>query len=92
MVFSLLKVVLLALTVVIAAATFAQSSGGDFSILKSTLDSGGGAASGGEFSLTGTTGQSDASPQMSVGGDFSMSGGFWATVSDLIFKDGFEDH
>jgi len=89
--FSLPKSALTALAVAISTAILAQSSGGDFEILKSTIDSGGDASAGGEFTLTATIGQSDASPQNAAGGEFTLSGGFWATVSDLIFKDGFED-
>ena len=80
------------LTILITAIAFAQSSGGEFTIVKSTMDNGGGKSSGGEFSLTGTIGQPDANPQISTGGGFALSGGFWAdaTVIDLIFKDSFE--
>ena len=47
----------------------------------------------GEFELTGTTGQPDANPTISVGSDYSLAGGFWAvaTVNDFIFSDGFEN-
>ena len=66
-------------------------SGGDFVINKSTIDNGGGQSLGGDFSLIGTTGQADASTEI-LGGNFSLKGGFWesASISDLIFKDGFE--
>jgi hypothetical protein len=74
-----------------STAALTQSSGGDFDILKSTLDSGGGASAGGEFTLTATIGQPNANPQSAVGGEFSINGGFWAAFSDLLFKDGFED-
>jgi hypothetical protein len=75
-----------------AASVFAQSSGGDFDLVKSTIDSGGGVSSGGTFSLTGTIGQPDANQQVAMGGEFVLAGGFWAnaTVNDLIFKDSFE--
>lgn len=71
---------------------FAQSSGGDFAIAKSTIDSGGGASWGGNFSLTGTIGQPEANRQISTGGGFALAGGFWAnaTTIDLIFKNSFE--
>jgi hypothetical protein len=42
--------------------------------------SGGGASSGGRFSLTGTIGQHDACGTMS-GGHYSLAGGFWGQVS-----------
>ena len=84
---------LVALTILITALSFAQSSGGDFEITKNTIDSGGGTSSGGGFSLTGTIGQHDASRQISTGDGFALAGGFWAnaTVLDAIFKNGFEE-
>ena len=80
------------LTILITAIAFAQSFGGEFAIVKSTIDNGGGKSSGGEFSITGTIGQADANSQISTGGGFALAGGFWAdaTVIDLIFKDSFE--
>jgi len=77
-----------------SAIVFAQSSGGDFETIRSTIDNGGGLSSGGEFSLTGTNGQHDANGQISTGGGFSVAGGFWAnaTVTDDVFKDGFESN
>lgn len=71
----------------------AGPSGGDFEIVNSTMDSGGGISSGGDFVLVGTIGQPDATLVDSTGGAFKMAGGFWAKVReliDLIFEDGFE--
>jgi hypothetical protein len=75
-----------------AAETLAQSSSGDFEITKNTIDNGGGLSSGGEFSLTGTIGQPDASQKVATGGGFTLSGGFWAntTIDEVIFKNSFE--
>jgi hypothetical protein len=84
------KPVLTTLIAVASAATLAQFSGGDFEILENTFV-GGGTSAGGDFSLIGTTGQSDASPANPSGGTFSLSGGFWDTFDNLIFKNGFED-
>ena len=80
------------LSLATAGYAFAQSSGGDFEILSSTIDSGGGFSAGGEFSLTGTMGQPDAGRQKSTGGDFALAGGFWANlhINNQIFSDGFE--
>ena len=75
---------------VLSGLAFAQQSGGDFEITSSTIDNGGGTSVGGEYSLTGTIGQPDANPQTSAGGQFLLAGGFWASATDLIFKDGFE--
>ena len=82
------------LLILITAIAFAQSSGGDFEIVKSTVDNGGGTSVGGDYSLTGTIGQPDANHQISTGGGFTLAGGFWAnaTVNDVIFKDGFESN
>ena len=63
------------LTLLITAIAFAQSSGGDFEITKSTID-GGGISSSGELSVTGTIGQPDANRQISTGGRFALTGGF----------------
>ena len=91
------KSILTLLAVLLVTATpsisLAQSSGGDFETTKSTIDNGGGTSSGGDFSLTGTIGQHDASTQISNGGDFSLANGFWASAQpsqNTIFSDGFE--
>jgi hypothetical protein len=78
--------------VLLSAITMAQSSNGDFEITKSTIDSGGGISSNGEYALTGTIGQADANQQISKGGNFALAGGFWAnsSVINVIFKNGFE--
>ncbi len=62
------------LVVFAASAPGAQT----YSIDWWTIDGGGGTSSGGNFALTGTIGQPDASPTVSVGGQFSLVGGFWA--------------
>ena len=76
------------------ASVLAQSSGGDFDIVKHTIDNGGGQSSGGGFSLTGTIGQSDANQQVAMGGEYSLAGGFWgnATTTEVIFNDSFESN
>lgn len=48
-----------------------------FAIPSYTIDAGGGTSGGGGFKLTGTIGQPDASA-VSSGGNFKVSGGFWA--------------
>jgi hypothetical protein len=80
---------LFALSVLLSSVAFPQSSGGDFVLLKSTIDNGGGTSTGEGFSLTGTIGQHDANGQSS-GGDFLLAGGFWANPNDMMFRDGFE--
>lgn len=53
-----------------------------------SLDSGGGTATGGGFTLTGTLGQADAGELH--GGGFALSGGFLSHLPQSIFRDGFE--
>src|SRR4051812_48405363 len=48
-----------------------------FSVDWFTIDSGGGAATAGNYSLTGTIGQPDAGPTLTAG-TFSLVGGFWS--------------
>jgi len=71
-----------------------QPAGGNFVLLKSTIDGGGGSATGGNFVLTGTVGQPDTGAQPASGGEHALAGGFWAqigsVVTELIFADGFE--
>ena len=75
----------------------AQSSGGDFVIVKSTIDSGGGVSAGADFRITGTISQHDVTNGTSDGGQFELAGGFWANsgaavTGDDLFKDSFEDN
>ncbi|UCF44112.1 MAG: hypothetical protein JSV99_04105 [Planctomycetota bacterium] len=48
---------------------------GDYEIVWSTIDGGGGVSSGGEYIVTGTIGQADAA--YSAGGQYEVLGGFW---------------
>jgi hypothetical protein len=80
----------LVLAVLTAAASAPAGTTPEFAIVKSTVDGGGGKSAGGAFSVTGTIGQPDASVQDATGQGFSVTGGFWSRVVDLIFKDGFE--
>jgi hypothetical protein len=82
---------LLVLALLFAAASAPAGTPAEFAIVKFTLDGGGGKSTGGDYSLTGTIGQPDASVQDSTGSTFALSGGFWSRIADLIFKDGFED-
>jgi len=71
-----------------------QPTGGDYVLIKSTIDGGGGSSAGGDFELTGTIGQPDAASQTASGNEFALAGGFWAQIGnlviELIFEDGFE--
>ncbi len=74
----------------------AQSSGGEFTIERHTIDNGGGASAGGNFSLRGSIGQPDAAEAMATGGVFGLRGGFWRDVGpvvppiEILFSDSFE--
>ena len=50
-------------------------TGGDYEIIWSTIDGGGGQSSGGPYTLVGTIGQPDAA--WSSGGQYELLGGFW---------------
>jgi len=43
-----------------------------------TIDGGGGTSTGGVYSVSGTIGQPDASQQPMTGGNYALTGGFWA--------------
>ena len=67
----------------------------DWSVDWTTIDGGGGelAAAGGDWTLSGTFGQWDATANGSAsGGPWELTGGFWGldTASDFLFKDSFE--
>ena len=51
--------------------------GQSYSIDLFTIDGGGGVSAGGVYSVSGTIGQPDATPQPMTGGDYSLAGGFW---------------
>ncbi len=67
---------LLGMFVVSAVAASAQAQ---FAVAWWTVDGGGGASSGGLFTLSGTIGQPDAG--VLAGGSFSIQGGFWGSGS-----------
>ncbi len=58
-------------------ARSAPSAGGPFELVQYTVDCGGGTSTGGVFEMSGTIGQSDASPA-SVGAAYQLTGGFFA--------------
>jgi hypothetical protein len=67
---------LLRILPLLALAAPAQLAHAQPSLTRSALAGGGGTGAAGSFSLSGTTGQLDASPIM-TGGGFSLAGGFW---------------
>lgn len=63
-------------------------------VTRHVVAGGGGHSVGGNFSMSGTVGQPDASASIS-GGAFEVRGGFWMAAAragpDLVFRDGFEN-
>ncbi len=70
--------VLHVLAVSLALACSLPVSAQNFSIDWFSIDGGGGTSAGGNFSLSGTIGQPDASVQPMTGGSFTLTGGFWS--------------
>ena len=64
------------LSLLISASSHAQT----YSIDWYKIAGGGGTSTGGVYSVSGTIGQPDAGAPMS-GGNFSLTGGFWALIS-----------
>lgn len=64
------------LSLLLATTASAQS----YSINWHKIAGGGGTSSGGQYTLSGTIGQPDASLAM-TGGNYSLTGGFWAMIS-----------
>ena len=90
-----IQIVIIAVVAFISITKIVNAqTGGDFTISKSTIASGGGISNNASYSISGTTGQPEASNQ-STGGDFSLTGGFWSIgiiipKPDAMFMDGFE--
>ena len=85
---------MLILLIAAGSAPVEGGSPGGFSIDRYTIDGGGGTSTGGQFSLTGTIGQYDASPVSAQGGPYTIYGGFWGGSKpnlDDFFRDGFEN-
>jgi len=61
--------------ILVLAIVFASVGYGDYQIVWSTINGGGGQSSGGQYVLTGTVGQPDAG--YSEGGNYELLGGFW---------------
>lgn len=71
---------------VVLVSVFALSAQAqtDYTIDWWTMDGGGGISNGGGFELTGTIGQWDASAVDAIsGGDFTVTGGFWAVAQPV---------
>lgn len=87
-----MKTALLALILLLAAPAAAQ----DYEITRYTIAGGGIVEStGGDWTLSGTIGQWEATePRELKGGQWSLTGGFWAdileTLGEFLFRDRFE--
>ncbi len=61
--------------IVLLVLVLSLHANGDYEITWSTIDNGGGASTGGTYSLVGTIAQPDAGEM--AGGDYKLAGGFW---------------
>ena len=77
-----------AISLLIMGMAFSQSFA-QYEMKKYTINSGGSTITGGQYEMTSSIGQTDAS-NAQTGGDYSLNGGFWHANNDLIFKNGFE--
>ncbi len=76
----------LALTISIAVLSATGGAAQDFTLDWWTIDGGGEMwTTGGDFELSGTIGQPDASTTSMSGGDFELAGGFWAGAAEDEF-------
>lgn len=66
------------IVIVVGVLLVALGALAQYSIDWFTVDGGGGTSTGGVYSVTGTIGQPDASPQTLQGGPYSVTGGFWS--------------
>jgi hypothetical protein len=66
--------------ITLAALALARTVRAQININWFSIDDGGGASSGGPFTLRGTIGQPDAAPAL-TGGSFKLTPGFWSGVT-----------
>ncbi len=76
------------ISLLILGMVFSQSFA-QYEIRKYTINSGGSSISGGQYEMTSSIGQTDASDTLANGG-YSLNSGFWQENNDLIYKNGFE--
>lgn len=62
---------------ILAGAVSTTAQAGGLSLVRSTIDGGGGVMSAGQFVLHGTIGQHDASTSPPTGAGYGVTGGFW---------------
>ncbi len=68
----------LAIGVALAVTVTAALAAPEYSMVRWTVDAGGGTSSDGRFELTGTIGQPDAGSHS--GGGYTLTGGFWFQI------------
>lgn len=78
----LLPILLLLTAVATVVLTATAQSGGSYSILRSVIGSGGTAATGDSYTLSGTVGQSAVGT--TFGNDVALNSGFWTTDVVLV--------
>jgi hypothetical protein len=72
----------LLLTALLLAPVVFLATAQNYSVDWHKISSGGGTSAGGNFSVSGTIGQTDASANNALsGGNFSLTGGFWALTA-----------
>ena len=69
------------LSALFAVASVITAAAQNYSIDWHTIDGGGGASTGGVYSVSGTIGQPDSGALS--GGSFSLAGGFWGIISAI---------
>jgi hypothetical protein len=88
------KLLLFAVVLVLLGVTVGQvanlpriasaQSGGGYDLTWNVIAGGGGTSTGGAYSLSGTIGQSDASPVPLSGGSYTLNGGFWNDALNVL--------
>jgi hypothetical protein len=71
-----MKIIRYGCTICFSIVVLTSYGFGDYRIVWSTIDGGGGQSSGGQYTLTGTIGQPDAA--YSASGNYELLGGFWS--------------
>ena len=73
---------------IVVLFTTTNVAANDFTLDWWTIDGGGTMwTAGGDFELSSTIGQSDASTTVMTGGDFELNAGFWPAVEEFCFGD-----
>lgn len=80
----ILGALLLAMCAALLVFTLVSGAPETYAISWWTADGGGGTSQGGNYTLEGTIGQSDA--HSAQGGDYSLVGGFWAGIIDQVWQ------